>query len=227
MPICCRVHTDEGIYGDGEAGIAYGTGIPRLRMVVDMAHHIIGQDPMNTEFIWETIFKAPSGARAAVSSCSPVCRARYRADGHQGQGPGRAVYQLLGGKCRDELRCYASQLQFGWTTKIGPWGTNKEYVDIVLHAVSEGYDAVKIDFTTYDEKGKNVPHLDKEGFVDRKIYKRVEGRMAAIREEFPDIDIIVENHCQTDLTSAIRIGELCDKYDMMAYENPSPCSIPR
>ena len=44
--------------------------------------------------------------------------------------------------------------------------------------------------------------------------------MAAIREEFPDIDIIVENHCQTDLNSAIRIGELCDKYNMMAYEEP-------
>ena len=25
-PILCRIHTDEGIYGDGEAGIAYGTG---------------------------------------------------------------------------------------------------------------------------------------------------------------------------------------------------------
>jgi len=33
-----------------------------------------------------------------------------------------------------------------------------------------------------------------------------------------NIDIIVENHCQTDLTSPIRIGELCDKYGMYAYE---------
>ena len=108
------------------------------------------------------------------------------------------IYQLLGGKCRDELRCYASQLQFGWTTKIGPWGSDKEYVDIVRHAVSEGYDAVKIDFTTYDENAKKIPHLSKEGFPDRSLYKRIESRMAAIREEFPDIDIIVENHCQTD-----------------------------
>ena len=79
---------------------------------------------------------------------------------------------------------------------------------------------MKIDFTTYDENAKKIPHLSKEGFPDRSLYKRIESRMAAIREEFPDIDIIVENHCQTDLTSAIRIGELCDKYDMMAYEEP-------
>lgn len=30
----------------------------------------------------------------------------------------------------------------------------------------------------------------------------------------------MENHCQTDLNSAIAIGELCDKYRMMAYEEP-------
>ena len=84
----------------------------------------------------------------------------------KGKALGVPIYQLLGGKCRDELRCYASQLQFGWTTKIGPWGSDKEYVDIVRHAVSEGYDAVKIDFTTYDENAKKIPHLSKEGFPD-------------------------------------------------------------
>ena len=25
-PIVCRIYTDEGIYGDGEAGIAFGIG---------------------------------------------------------------------------------------------------------------------------------------------------------------------------------------------------------
>ena len=91
----------------------------------------------------------------------------------KGKALGVPIYQLLGGKCRDELRCYASQLQFGWTTKIGPWGSDKEYVDIVRHAVSEGYDAVKIDFTTYDENAKKIPHLSKEGFPDRSLYRCV------------------------------------------------------
>ena len=57
-PICCRVYTDEGIYGDGEAGVAYVTGYTAAYgMIIDMAHHIIGMDPMNTELIWETILK--------------------------------------------------------------------------------------------------------------------------------------------------------------------------
>ena len=221
-PICCRVYTDEGIYGDGEAGVAYGTGYTAAYgMIIDMAHHIIGMDPMNTELIWETILKGTfwgqGGGVVVFSGMSALDIALWDI---KGKALGVPIYQLLGGKCRDELRCYASQLQFGGTTKIGPWGSDKEYVDIVRHAGGEGYAAVKIDFTTYDENAKKIPHLSKEGFPDRSLYKRIESRMAAIREEFPDIDIIVENHCQTDLTSAIRIGELCDKYDMMAYEEP-------
>mgnify|MGYP002309481529 CR=1 FL=1 len=221
-PIVCRIYTDEGIYGDGEAALAYGESqIAAFGIVQNFAKLIIGMDPLQHEVIWDklyrTTFWGQNGGPVIFAGISAIDIALWDIKGKYYKAP---VYQLLGGKCRDELRCYASQLQFGWTTKIGPWGSDKEYVDIVRHAVSEGYDAVKIDFTTYDENAKKIPHLSKEGFPDRSLYKRIESRMAAIREEFPDIDIIVENHCQTDLTSAIRIGELCDKYDMMAYEEP-------
>lgn len=221
-PICCRIYTDEGIYGDGEAGVAYGTGWrAAYGMIIDMAYHIIGKDPMNTEAIWEEIFKGTFwGQGGGVIVFSGMSAIDIALMDIKGKKLGVPVYQLLGGKCRDKLRCYASQLQFGWTSKIGPWGSEQEYVDIVSHAVSEGYDAVKIDFTTYDEEARKMSHASKEGFVDRHMLTRIEKRMAAIREVYPDIDIIVENHCQTDLNSAIAIGELCDKYRMMAYEEP-------
>lgn len=35
------------------------------------------------------------------------------------------VYELLGGKVNDSIRCYASQLQFGWNEDVGPRGTAK------------------------------------------------------------------------------------------------------
>ncbi len=221
-PICCRVYTDEGFYGDGEAGIAYGTGhSAAYGMVKDMAQHIIGKDPMNVEAIWEEIFKGTfwgqGGGAIVFAGMSAIDIALLDI---KGKVLGVPIYQLLGGKCRDELRCYASQLQFGWTSKIGPYGTDEEYVAITKHAMSEGYDAVKIDFTTYDYERNGIPHLQKEGFIDNKIYKMVEGRINAIREHCGDVDIIVENHCQTDLVSATKIGEICDKYNIMAYEEP-------
>ena len=125
--ICCRVYTDAGIYGDGEAGIAYGTGYTAAYgMVIDMAHHIIGQDPMNTELIWETLLKGTFwGQGGGVVVFAGMSALDIALMDIKGKALGVPIYQLLGGKCRDELRCYASQLQFGWTTQIGPWGSTK------------------------------------------------------------------------------------------------------
>ena len=44
-PIGCRIHTDVGIRGDGEAGMAYGVGGSGVfGMVCDLAELIIGMD---------------------------------------------------------------------------------------------------------------------------------------------------------------------------------------
>ena len=44
-PIGCRIHTDVGIRGDGEAGMAYGVGgSGAFGMVCDLAELIIGMD---------------------------------------------------------------------------------------------------------------------------------------------------------------------------------------
>ena len=57
-PIGCRVYTDAGIYGDGEAGMAYGVGgSAAFGMVCDLAELVIGMDPLGTELIWETMYK--------------------------------------------------------------------------------------------------------------------------------------------------------------------------
>lgn len=41
----------------------------------------------------------------------------------------------------------------------------------------------------------------------------VEERIVAIREACGNVDIIMENHGRTDVTSGIKLGELCDKYN--------------
>ncbi len=52
-PIVCRIHTDEGIYGDGEAGVAYGAGSnAAFEMIKDLAPLLISSDPMNVEPTW-------------------------------------------------------------------------------------------------------------------------------------------------------------------------------
>ena len=57
-PVIVRVNTDEGISGFGEVGLAYGKGWRGgFGMVQDFAEVIIGEDPMNIEKIWETLFR--------------------------------------------------------------------------------------------------------------------------------------------------------------------------
>ena len=222
-PIVCRIYTDEGIYGDGEAGIALGVGATgAFGMTKDLAAMVIGKDPMNVEVIWSDHYKKTfwglGGGPIFFAGMSALNIALMDIKGKALNVP---CYQLLGGKYRSSMRSYASQLQFGWNDRIGPWGKVGEYVSIVQYARSLGYDAVKIDFTQYDRDGKRVPKELCEGIIPNDFMAMVEERMAAIREHCGyDFDIIVENHARTNYPGALQIGELCDKYRIFALEEP-------
>ncbi len=219
-PVCCRIYTDEGIYGDGEAGVAYGVGANgAFGCLEDLAHMVVGQNPFQVEKIWEMMFRDTfwglNGGAIFYAAMSAIDIALMDIKGKALNVP---VYELIGGRQNDKLRCYASQLQFGWTSMIGPYGKTEDYVKIVKHAMSEGYDAVKIDFVSYDREGKPTTLKQTERFISQDLYDMVDERMAAIRRECGKVDLIVENHDKTNTISAIRIGELCDKYHCYAYE---------
>ena len=61
-----------------------------------------------------------------------------------GKKMGVPVYRLLGGKTREKLRTYASQLQLGWDKKYSLLIKPEEYARVALKAVSEGYDCLKV-----------------------------------------------------------------------------------
>jgi len=51
-PIVCRVYTDTGLYGDGEAAIAYGVGsTAAYGMIQDLAKLIIGMNLFGKNYI--------------------------------------------------------------------------------------------------------------------------------------------------------------------------------
>ncbi|MGN8817975.1 mandelate racemase/muconate lactonizing enzyme family protein [Oribacterium sp. HCP28S3_H8] len=227
-PIGCRIYTDTGLYGDGEAGMAYGIGgDAAASMIVDLAQLVIGMNPLQTELIWETMYKrtfwGQNGGPVIFSGIAAIDVALWDI---KGKYFGVPVYELLGGKVRDRLRAYASQLQFGWGM-VGEsenlWAVKPEdYAHNVKLAVAEGYDAVKIDFFDRDEDGKPLSFLDTTGFLTPKQYKMVEARMAAAREAAgDDVDIIMENHSYPDALGAAQLGKLAEKYHILAFEEPN------
>ena len=202
-PILTRIYTDEGIYGDGEAALAYGKAQnAAFGMVKDLSALIIGMDPLDNEVIWDKLYKATfwgqNGGPVVFAGISAIDIALWDIKGKFFNVP---VYKLLGGKRRDNLRSYASQLQFGWSDHYETLGTTQEYVDVCKKAVAEGYDCVKIDFFTYDrdkrpfDKVEEIQRLLKPYYVDL-----IEERVAAVREAIgPNVDIIMENHSRKEV----------------------------
>ena len=238
--VTVKVNTDEGISGFGEAGLAYGNSWEAaFGQCQDFAKLVIGMDPFNTEQIWEHLhrhtFWGMGGGVVITSAMAAIDTACWDI---KGKALGLPVYKLLGGKTNTKLRAYASQLQFGWRKKIEANDSltllydPQDYYDVVKDAVSEGYDAVKIDpvFAPYEPKPFGEV-FSTQGNQIRGCYrehdlKRSVERIAAAREAGgPDMDIIVEIHSLLDANTAAILGKALEPYRIMYYEEPTmPCN---
>lgn len=225
-PVIVRVNTDEGISGFGEVGLAYGKGFRAgLGMVQDFAEAIIGMDPMQNEAVWETIFRNTfwgMGNGTVVSGAmSGIDIALWDIKGKALNVP---CYQLMGGKTNDNLRVYASQLQFNWGEKITKQKliTPEEYAEVTRVAMADGYDAIKVDPIYFSDQPDGGGSWKITGPLEKKVIKTVYDRVAAMREAGgDDLDIIIEMHSNTDTTAAIQIGQALQDLRIFYYEEPA------
>ena len=223
-PIVCRIYTDEGIYGDGEAALAYGESqIAAFGIVQNFAKLIIGMDPLQHEVIWDklyrTTFWGQNGGPVIFAGISAIDIALWDIKGKYYNAP---IYELLGGKRREKLRTYASQLQFSWGPDIIPQRTPDDYAREAKKAVAEGYDAIKIDFFTFKPDEGNFNDNDRLGLLSPEYLQMDEARVKAVREAIgPNVDLIIENHSFTDSQSAAQLGNLVKKYNIFYFEEPS------
>ena len=224
-PVIVRINTDEGISGFGEVGLAYGKGWRAgLGMVQDFAEVIIGEDPMNIEQIWETIFRKTfwgmGGGTVVYAGMSGIDIALWDI---KGKALNQPVWQLLGGKTNDNLRVYASQLQFNWGTRLDKQKliTPEEYAEVTRVAMADGYDAIKVDPIIFSDRPDGKGPWKITGPLEHKVIKTVYDRVAAMREAGgDDLDIIIENHSNTDTTSAIQMGKALEDLRIFYFEEP-------
>ena len=222
-PIVCRVYTDEGVYGDGEAALAFGRAHRgAFGMIQDFAGAVIGMNPLDNELIWEKLYKstfwAQNGGPVVFSAISAIDTALWEI---KGKHFGVPVYVLLGGKMRDKLRCYASQLQFGWDDRKIPAYSVEDYANNARKALAEGYDAVKFDFFTFDPDGHRYNYEETTRRLTPRHFNIVEERLRAVREAVgDDVDIIMENHSYIDAQGAVQLGRMAEKYNVMYFEEP-------
>ncbi len=223
-PIVLRINTDEGIYGWGEAGLAFGKGWrAALGIIQDFSEQILEMDPLNIEQIWETLFRKTfwglGGGTVISAAMSAIDIALYDIKGKALKVP---AYQLLGGKCNDNLRAYASQLQFNWGTNVSKQRLDEpeEYADVTRRVMEEGYDCVKVDpVIVPDNSGKS---WNIRGPLEKHVLQAAYDRIAAVRAAGgEDLDIIIELHSNTDTVSAIQLAELLKPLRIFYYEEPA------
>src|SRR6187402_2830554 len=101
-----KIETDEGIYGWGESGLS-----SRELAVAGALRHfrefLIGRDPMQIGALWQEMYRSQyfEGGRVLTAAISAIDIALHDI---KGKALGVPVYELLGGKQRDFIPCFAS-----------------------------------------------------------------------------------------------------------------------
>jgi hypothetical protein len=135
-----RVHTDEGITGIGEVDsaplAAQGMILGAYSHTTSsgLRHLLIGEDPFETERLWEKMYRSNIYAGRfgiAIHAMSGIDIALWDI---KGKKLGMPIWKLLGGGFRKVIRCYASSL-FG--------NTPEEIYELACRFAGQGFSAVK------------------------------------------------------------------------------------
>ncbi|MCD7861459.1 MAG: mandelate racemase/muconate lactonizing enzyme family protein [Oscillospiraceae bacterium] len=224
-PVLVHIQTDDGIYGYGEVGVSimnYSLGsVALLRTFSAM---ILGMNPLENDVIYSkliTTFWARGNGGVILAAISAIDTALWDIQGKYFHVP---VYELLGGKHRDKLRCYASQLQNGWkypnfNSAPGDLGFLRE---ACAAAVNDGYDCVKIDFLAKHFDGSRISVYEAQNHLEHSTLREIEQKLDAVRQVIgDDVELILENHCLTSAATAIEFGKLAQRYDPILLEEPA------
>ena len=168
------VDTDEGITGVGEATNFPSDGSYVVRdIVVRMRRSLIGQNPFDIDRIWHQLYRRYTylGSRGAVTAAiSGIDIALWDI---KGKALGCPVYDLLGGRFREDLDLYANS----W---FGGCSTPEDFAAAAQRTVALGYTALKFDPFAHEMQQRNT------GYVSGQISPAGEelgiAKVAAVRE---------------------------------------------
>ena len=114
----------EIVAANGTVGVAAGSGgVPAAWMIRHhFARFLIGQDARNTNLIWDQLFRAtlPYGRKGMpIMAISAVDLALWDLIGKL---RGEPVYNLIGGRARDEITFYCTGPEAAAVQALGFWG---------------------------------------------------------------------------------------------------------
>lgn len=217
-----RIDTNQGVYGLGEvrdgASKNYALMLKRL---------VLGENPCNVDKIFRKIKQFGGHARQGGGVCG-VEMALWDIAGKVYSAP---AYQLLGGKFRDKVRCYADT-----TESDNP----KVFAERLKKRVDEkGFTFLKMDLgvdlvekipgtvtkplgTTSREFGR-TQHMFTGMELTPKGVDAMANYVAAVREVVGmDVPLAADHFGHIGVNSCIRLGQALEKYNMAWLEDMIP-----
>jgi len=194
-----EVQTDEGITGWGEC---FGPGNIALanKFIVEKVIQplIIGEDPLNKEHIWHKVYNLlrDSGQKGMpIQALSGVDIALWDILGKKTNTP---LYQLIGGKCNDQIPVYGYGMMLQKKT-------TSELIDLFKEEAKQ-------------IKSKNFKAMKmKVGLGPVDDFKLVR----AVREEVgKDFRLMVDANHAYNLNDALYVGRGLDELDIYWFEEP-------
>jgi galactonate dehydratase len=182
----------DGLYGVGEATLEYKEHTV-AQACKELERTLVGKDPHRIEEIWHSVYRDAywRGGAVLMSALSAVEMALWDI---KGKDLGVPVYQLLGGKVRESVPCYAN----GW---FAPAKTP-----------SEGFKALK-----WDPFGSSYLQIER-----KQLNEAIECVGAVYDAVKDNADIIIEGHGRFDIPTAVRVGHALGDFDILWFEEPIP-----
>ena len=199
----CRVETEDGLYGWGEAYVTQGKEKVVAECIQSMAPHVIGRSAFNIRHTGQVMyedFAIKRGSPELLAAWSAVEIASWDI---LGKRAGLPVYNLIGGASRERVRVYAN----GWSRGT----TIEEGVERGLQVKAMGFTAAKFD--PFPGPWRN--------FVDRRDEDFAIAYVRAMRDALgPEFELLIEAHRRFAPAHAIRIGHRLAEFGIDWYEEP-------
>lgn len=208
--VLVTITTEDGLQGFGEAKAAVGSAGVCAALVTTVEQELkpilVGQDARNINRLWEMMYNGTRdhyaldrgrvfpilGRRGVtISAMSGVDMALWDLLGKALNVP---VVQLLGGACREQMRCYAS----------GGWATVDKIGEQVSGYVSRGFNAVKM----------------RIGVMDGTVQTSVDRVKAARAALGPTVDIMVDAHGTYNVPEAKQFCRAVEDCHLRWFEEP-------
>lgn len=196
-----RIQTSDGISGVGEATVEMKE-LTVAQAVEELESYLVGKDPFAIEHHLHIMNRDSYWRNGVIlrSALSAVETALFDIKAKALKIP---VYELLGGKCRDRVPCYAN----GWFSGAR---TPAQFADKARSTTAMGFKALK-----FDPFGSSYLRLSP---AERsQAYEIVEAVRAGAGNE---IDLLIEVHGRLDVPTAVEMARLFEPFRPAWYEEP-------